>query len=143
MKINFIKLFLRVSISIGFISAVADRFGFWSKEKSAWGTWESFLEYTKLLNPWASEFMINSLGIVATFLEILLAVFLFIGFKTSLAAKVSGFLLLIFGVAMTITLGIKGPLDYSVFSASAAAFGLSLIKEQYLEIDLLFGKEIS
>ncbi|WP_255424761.1 hypothetical protein [Aquimarina sp. BL5] len=44
---------------------------------------------------------------------------------------------------MTTTLGIKVPLDYSVFSASAAAFGLSLIKEQYLEIDLLFGKEIN
>ncbi|WP_298320332.1 DoxX family protein [uncultured Aquimarina sp.] len=143
MKIIYIKLFLRVSIAVGFISAVADRLGFWPKEKAAWGTWDSFLEYTGLLNPWAPEFMIDSLGIAATFLEILLVVFLLVGFKTSSSAKASGFLLLIFGVAMTTTLGIKAPLDYSVFSASAAAFGLSLIKEQYLEIDLLFGKEIN
>lgn len=29
-----IKLFLRLAISIGFLSAVADRFGIWSKEVS-------------------------------------------------------------------------------------------------------------
>ncbi|AXT56459.1 DoxX family protein [Aquimarina sp. AD1] len=138
MKIIYIKLFLRVSIAIGFISAVADRFGFWSKENSAWGTWGNFLEYTKLLNPWAPESIINVIGIIATLAEVLLSIFLLIGFKTSLFAKASGVLLLIFGISMTITLGIKAPLDYSVFSASAAAFGLSLIKEKYLEIDQLF-----
>ncbi|WP_282100264.1 hypothetical protein [Aquimarina sp. MMG016] len=42
---------------------------------------------------------------------------------------------------MIINLGIKAPLDYSVFSASAAAFGLSFIKEQYLEIDILLNKK--
>ncbi|WP_299442491.1 DoxX family protein [uncultured Aquimarina sp.] len=143
MKIIYIKLFLRVSVATGFISAVADRFGLWPKEKSAWGTWDSFLEYTKLLNPWAPEFMTNSIGLIATLAEIILAFFLLIGFKTALSARISGVLLLIFGVTMTFTLGIKAPLDYSVFSASAAAFGLSLIKEQYLEIDQLFKKEIS
>ncbi|SEM00092.1 hypothetical protein SAMN04487910_3864 [Aquimarina amphilecti] len=140
MRIIYIKLFLRVSIAIGFISAVADRFGFWSIEKSAWGTWDSFLEYTKLLNPWAPQSIINSLGLIATLLEIVLAFFLIIGFKTALFARISGVLLLIFGIAMTSTLGIKAPLDYSVFSASAAAFSLSLIKEQYLEIDQLLKK---
>ncbi|WP_299246814.1 DoxX family protein [uncultured Aquimarina sp.] len=140
MKIIYIKLFLRVSIAAGFISAVADRLGFWPKEKAAWGTWDSFLEYTELLNPWAPEFMINSLGIAATLLEILLAVFLLLGFKTSLSAQASGILLLIFGIAMVTVLGIKAPLDYSVFATSAAAFGLSLIGEQYLEIDQLLSK---
>jgi len=141
MKITYIKLFLRVSIAAGFISAVADRFGLWPTEKSAWGTWNSFLEYTELLNPWAPEFMINGIGLIATLAEIILAVFLLIGFKTVFSARISGILLLIFGLSMTLTLGIKAPLDYSVFSASAAAFGLSLIKEQYLEIDQLFNKK--
>jgi hypothetical protein len=36
---------------------------------------------------------------------------------------------------MTFSTGIKGPFDYSVFSASAAAFALSLLKEKYLELD--------
>ncbi|WP_109435203.1 MULTISPECIES: DoxX family protein [Aquimarina] len=143
MKIIYIKLFIRVSIAIGFLSAVADRFGMWPKEKSAWGNWSSFIEYTKLLNPWIPENFINFTGIVATATEIILAIFLLIGFKTSLSGKLSGFLILIFGVAMTITTGIKAPLDYSVFSAAAAGFGLSLINEKYLEIDMLFDKKNS
>ncbi len=86
---------------------------------------------------------INFIGILTTTAEVVLAIFLLIGFKTSLSGKLSGFLLLIFGVAMTITTGIKAPLDYSVFSAAAAGFGLSLIDEKYLEIDLLFDKKRS
>jgi thiosulfate dehydrogenase (quinone) large subunit len=38
---------------------------------------------------------------------------------------------------MTFSRGIKAPLDYSVFTASAAAFALSLIKEKFLELDSL------
>ncbi len=138
MKIVYIKLFLRVSIAFGFLSAVGDRFGFWPKENSAWGNWASFLEYTKVLTPWAPDNFVNVLGSIATLAEVILALFLLIGFKTSLVAKLSGYLLLIFGLAMTCTIGIKAPLDYSVFSAAAAAFGLSLIKEQYLEVDSLY-----
>jgi thiosulfate dehydrogenase [quinone] large subunit len=46
---NAIKLFLRSAISIGFLSAIADRFGFWNIEVSAWGDWNSFLDYTQLI----------------------------------------------------------------------------------------------
>jgi len=35
---------------------------------------------------------------------------------------------------MTFSIGIKSPLDYSVFTASAAAFALSLMKTRFLEI---------
>ncbi len=125
---------------MGFLSAVADRFGIWPEEKSSWGNWERFLEYTRLLNPWVPDNLINIVGSIATLAEILLAIFLIIGFKTSLSAMLSGFLLLIFGLAMTFTIGIKAPLDYSVFSAAAAGFGLSLIKEKYLEIDILMSR---
>ncbi|MEW7292283.1 DoxX family protein [Aquimarina sp. 2304DJ70-9] len=138
MKIVYIKLFLRVSIAFGFLSAVGDRFGFWPKENSAWGNWDNFLEYTKILNPWAPDNFVNVLGSIATLTEVILALLLLIGFKTSLVAKLSGYLLLIFALTMTFTIGIKAPLDYSVFSAAAAAFGLSLMKEKYLEIDILF-----
>lgn len=77
---------------------------------------------------------------MATVAEIVFAVFLIIGFKTELFAKLSGFLLLLFAVSMTFSTGIKGAFDYSVFSASAAAFALSLIKEKYLELDNLIPK---
>lgn len=136
-----IKLFLRFVISIGFLSAVADRFGFWSKEVSAWGNWNSFLEYTGLINPWFPSSIIPSVGIMATAAEIIFAICLIIGFKTELFAKLSGFLLLAFALSMTFSSGIKGALDYSVFSASAAAFALGFMKEKYLELDTLLSNK--
>jgi hypothetical protein len=47
-----IKLFLRLAISLSFLSAVADRFGMWSIEISAWGNWNNFVAYTNNINPW-------------------------------------------------------------------------------------------
>ena len=141
MKVKIIKLFLRVSIGVGFLSAVADRFGLWSKEVSAWGNWGNFLKYTKKLNPVVPQSLIPFIGWVSTLLEIVLGICLIIGFKTSFTAKMSGWLLLIFALAMTFSVGIKAPLDASVFAASAAAFGLSLIKEKFLEIDSLVRKD--
>jgi len=135
-----IKLFLRLAIAIGFLSAVADRFGMWSKENSAWGNWDSFLAYTQLLNPWIPNSLIPTMGILATGAEITFAIFLIIGYKTELFAKLSGFLLLIFALSMTFTIGLKSAFDYSVFSASAGAFALGLLKEKYLELDNLIAK---
>lgn len=132
-----IKLFLRLSIATAFLSAVADRFGMWSKEVSVWGNWNSFLEYTQVINPWFPNTIIPTLGWVVTAAEIIFAVFLIVGFRTELIAKLSGYLLLIFALSMTFSIGIKAALDYSVFTASAAAFALSLLKDKYLEIDVL------
>lgn len=135
-----IKLYLRLAIAIGFLSASADRLGMWPKEHSAWGDWENFLAYTHLLNPWFPDALIPAVGFLATGAEIILAIFLIIGFKTEYVAKLSGIVLLLFAVSMTLTIGIKTVFDYSVFSASAAAFALSLFKEKYLEVDSLFIK---
>ncbi len=132
-----VKLFLRISLSAAFLSAVADRLGAWPAAISAWGNWEAFLAYTQSLNPWVPSNLIPSLGGLVTGLEVLLGIFLFFGFKTSWSAKISGLLLLLFALAMTLSGGIKGALDYSVFSAAAAAFGLSLMNERYLEVDSL------
>lgn len=135
-----LKLFLRFAIAIGFLSAVADRFGLWPKNLSAWGNWNSFLEYTQLINPWVPNALIPTLGIIATAAEIGFAVFLIIGFKTEFFAKLSGILLLLFALSMTFSVGIKGAFDYSVFSASAAAFALGLMKEKYCELDQILFK---
>lgn len=134
-----IKLGLRLALAVGFLSAVADRIGWWPPEVSAWGNWESFLEYTQVLNPLVPNSLIPALGMIVTIVEVLLGLGLLLGFKTRLLAQLSGALLLIFALAMTITTGIKGPLDYSVFSAATAAFALSTLKEQYLELDQVMG----
>ena len=136
-----IKLFLRLSISLGFLSASADRFGMWPKESSTWGNWDGFLDYTQVLNPWFPNALIPIIGATATAAEIVFAFFLILGFKTELFAKLSAILLLIFALSMTFSIGIKSAFDYSVFTASAAAFALSLIKEKYLELDILMAKK--
>ena len=130
-----VKLFLRFSIAAGFLSAVADRFGMWPKDISVWGNWNSFLEYTQLINPWMPSTIISPLGIIATAAELIFALCLIVGFKTDLVAKLSGYLLLIFALSMTFSTGIKGAFDYSVFTAAAAAFALSMIKEKHWELD--------
>lgn len=132
---------MRFSISLGFLSASADRFGMWPKESSTWGNWDGFLDYTQVLNPWFPNALIPIIGATATAAEIVFAFFLILGFKTELFAKLSAILLLIFALSMTFSIGIKSAFDYSVFTASAAAFALSLIKEKYLELDILMAKK--
>lgn len=129
-----IKLLLRLSLSMGFLSAVADRFGMWGKGISVWGNWENFLIYTRQINPWLPASLISIAAILATAAEILLGLFLLVGFKTELTAKLSGFLLLIFALSITFSTGIKGAFDYSVYTAAAAAFALSTMREKFLEI---------
>ncbi len=140
MNTKTIKLFLRFGIAVGFLSAVADRFGLYSADISSWGNWDTFIAYTGMINPWVPESMISIVGGVATGAEILFAICILLGFKTALFAKLSGYLLLIFALSMTFSTGIKGAFDYSVFAAAGAAFALSTLKDKYLELDLLLSK---
>ncbi len=135
-----IRLFLRLAIAAGFLSAVADRFGLWHS-RVAWGSWEVFVEYTHSLLPWLSDTGAQAAAILATVAEALFAIFLLVGWKTKLFAILSGALLLSFAIAMAFSLGIKAPLDYSVFPAAAAAFALSAMKGRYLELDSLVSGE--
>ena len=129
-----LKLFLRLAIAFGFLSAVADRFGLWPEAVSAWGNWDNFLLYTATINPWVPSSAIPALAIAATSAEILFAVCLLIGFKIKLFANLSGVLLLIFAVSMSFSIGVKPVFDYSVFIASAGAFALGTMKEKFLEL---------
>jgi thiosulfate dehydrogenase [quinone] large subunit len=130
-----IKLFLRFALSVSFLSAVADRFGWWPAKISVWGNWENFVAYTQVINPWLPTALVSPAAIAATAAEVIFPVCLLLGFKTELVAKLSGILLLLFALAMVFSTGIKGAFDYSVFTASAAAFALSTMKEKYLEVD--------
>ena len=70
-----------------------------------------------------------------TILEIVFGLALLIGIATRIAALLSGVLLFLFAMAMTFALGVKGPLDYSVFSASAGAFLLATCERYKLSVD--------
>lgn len=138
-KVQYSQLFLRLAISLTMLSAVADRFGFWGKN-SVWGNWKNFESYTQQLTFFLPESLSVFSAFVATFLEILFPLMLILGFKTRIAAYGTGFLLLIFALSMTLALGIKAPLDYSVWVGSAAAFLLANQKEFKFSIDTLTKK---
>ena len=131
---RFPQLFLRIAIASTMLSAVADRFGFWG-ENSVWGNWENFEKYTQQLTFFLPESLSKFSAYTATFLEILLPILLILGFKTKIAASATGILLLIFALSMCISLGIKAPLDYSVWVGSAAAFLLANQKNYEFSID--------
>lgn len=133
METKLVKLFLRFAIAVGFLSAVADRFGLWNYHL-AWGNWDSFVAYTQTLLPSFSAGMVEGAALIATAAEVVLAILLIIGWKTSLVARLSGLLMLIFALAMSFSGGIKTAFDASVFTAVAAAFSLGTMKEKFLEV---------
>ncbi len=125
--------FVRITLAVAFLSAVADRFGLWGPPGAtnvAWGGWVPFLDYVAVLNPLVPPSLIPALGGIATAAEIGLAVGLLVGWKLRWFALGSGLLLVAFALAMTFTMGIKAPLDYSVFSAAGAAFVLAIISNK-------------
>jgi uncharacterized membrane protein YphA (DoxX/SURF4 family) len=73
----------------------------------------------------------------ATVAETLLGILFIAGFKTRMVSVLSGLLLLSFAMGMATGLGIKTPLDYSVFSAAAAAFLLALWEPDKFTLDKL------
>ncbi|MCZ7592244.1 MAG: DoxX family protein [Kiritimatiellae bacterium] len=123
-----VKIYLRLAIAAGFLSAVADRFGFWPEKVSVWHTMDAFLTYTQTLNPWCPAALIPALGWIATVAELLLGIALLIGYKLKWTAIASGALLLMFALSMSYTVGLKPVFDYAVFAASAAAFALARLE---------------
>lgn len=133
-------VFLRFALGFSFLSAVADRFGFWGafgEPHVAWGTFARFVAYTGQLNWFLPKATIPILAIAATCAEVLVGILLLLGWQTRIAALLGGVLLLLFAVTMTGTLGIKAPLDFSVFSASGGAFLLASCAEYPFSIDRL------
>jgi len=100
-----------------------------------WGNFEAFTSHTALLNPYVSGNLISIVAWMATVLEVLFAVGLIVGFKTRIVAFSSGVLLLLFGLSMSVNLGLKAPLDYSVFTASSGAFLLATCTSLTWSID--------
>jgi uncharacterized membrane protein YphA (DoxX/SURF4 family) len=112
------------------LSAVADRFGLWGPHgspRAAWGDWAHFVRYTAVVNSFAPAAVIPPLAWLATALETTFGVALIVGFKVEYAAYGSAILFALFAFSMTASLGVKAPLDYSVFGDAAGAFLLGVL----------------
>jgi hypothetical protein len=127
-----------VTLSVGFLSAVADRFGLWGAygvPHVAWGDFSRFTEYTARLNPWAPTSIIPMIAWTATGAEVALGILLLAGLWIRWTASASGLLLFLFGTGMLVGTGIKSALDASVLAASAAAFALAELAPDAWSLD--------
>jgi hypothetical protein len=125
---------LRLSLATAFLSAVGDRLGAWGPHgapHASWGDWHHFLIYADRLNWYMPDAVRPAAAVLATAGEAILAIALITGFRLREAAIGSGVLLLIFGISMALALGIKSPLDYSVFTGAAAAFSLAVMVDEH------------
>jgi uncharacterized membrane protein YphA (DoxX/SURF4 family) len=118
-------LYARIALGSAFLSGVADRFGLWGRDVG-YGNFSNFVHYTAEVNSFMPAFIIPFLAWAATVAEFTLGVALIAGIRLRVVALASAVLLVLFGTAMAISFGIKSPLDYSVFSASAGALLLAL-----------------
>jgi len=137
---KFSSVFLRLALGISFLSAVADRFGIWGvygQRNVAWGNYARFVDYTAKLDWFLPAAMIPAVALIATAAEALFGLLLVLGWKTRITAFLSGVLLTAFALAMTVPLGAKAPLNFSVFSAAGGAFLLATSSEFPFSLDNL------
>ena len=132
------QLLLRLAIGITFLTPVLDRLGILGRAGTGnieWGNWENFINYTTTLMPYFDRPMVNVMGLIATIAETAIAVGLIIGFKTKYVALGSCILTLTFIIFMATSVGIQKPINFGVFTASAASLLLSRISQYQWSID--------
>ena len=140
---SYASLLLRIGPGFGFLSAVADRLGLWGtfgQPNVEWGNFSRFLDYTHTLNWYLPAGMILPLGVIATGAEILFGLLLVVGWHTRAAALLSGLLLLAFGMAMTLALGIKAPLNFAVLTGIGGALLLANCERFPFSVDELLSR---
>ena len=118
-------LYARIALGAAFLSGIGSRFGLYGKNVG-YGNFANFVKYTAEVNSFMPAFTILLLAWSATVAELVLGIALILGLWPRWVALGSAVLLALFGITMAISFGIKSPLDYSVFSASAAALLLAL-----------------
>lgn len=128
MKMNWEQagvLYARMALGTAFLSAVASRFGLWDKTFDL-KHFVNFMQYAAEVNSFLPKAWIPFVAWAATIAETSCGILLILGLWPRWVSLASAVLLAMFGTAMAISFGIKSPMDYSVFSASAAAVLLAL-----------------
>src|SRR5581483_9579431 len=96
--IRVVRIALRLSLATGFLSAVADRFGWWKPfGQGSWGNMAAFADYTHDLVPFASGWFLTVIVWLATGTETTLAVLLLTGWRPKLVGAATFLMLFTFG----------------------------------------------
>jgi uncharacterized membrane protein YphA (DoxX/SURF4 family) len=95
----------------------------------------NFVQYTAEVNSFMPASTIPFLAWMATVAETSLGITLILGVWPRQVAFAVAILLTIFGTAMAVSFGLKSPMDYSVYSASAAALLLASCRSNQSKIE--------
>jgi uncharacterized membrane protein YphA (DoxX/SURF4 family) len=138
-------VFARLALAAGFLSAVADRFGWWGPPHTGqvgWGDFAAYTAYAHSLSPYMPDGLQGAAAWAGTAAESVLGLALLAGILVRWTALAAMALLLGFGLSMALFLGLEAPLSYSVFGAAAAALLLALapVDSFALSVDRLFGR---
>lgn len=118
-------LYARLALGTAFLSAVSGRFGLWDGSFDL-KHFAGFLDYAGEVLSFMPKVTVPYLAGAATFCETALGILLLIGLWPCWVSLASAVLLATFGTSMAISLGLKSPMDYSVYSASSAALLLTI-----------------
>ena len=138
------QLYLRLALGSGFTILGLDRLGVWGpngKPWVSWGDWQHFSAYAHEVMKFLPGGLAEILAVIATIVEISVGILLLPGLFTRQAAIAGGLLTACFAIAMAISGGITSPINYSVFTVSAASFLLSTLPEFRWSIDTLITKK--
>jgi putative oxidoreductase len=128
MRTALIQLYLRVALGVGFLWLGLDRLGVWGpygKPWVSWGDWQHFSARAHVLMGFLPGGLAECFAVLATVIEVGGGFLLLAGLFTRWAALACGLMTFCFAVAMAITDGILSPIDYSVFTVSAACLLLA------------------
>jgi uncharacterized membrane protein YphA (DoxX/SURF4 family) len=142
-KFKIPQLLLRYALGITFLTPVLDRLGILGQPgvgNIEWGNWDNFIDYTSTLMPIFDRPLVNTMGAIATVAELLIAICLIVGFKTKQAALGASLITLTFIIFMILSVGIQKPINYGVFTASAAGLLLSFMPNYSYSLDNLLRK---
>src|ERR1700716_4696883 len=105
--IRVVRIALRWSLAAAFLSAVCDRFGWWEPfGQGSWGSMGAFADYVHQLVPFASGWLLTVIAWAATVTESTLAVLLLAGWRPKLVGTATCLVLITFGTAMAVSLGV-------------------------------------
>ncbi|MFC0109561.1 DoxX family membrane protein [Kibdelosporangium aridum] len=139
-------VFTRLALAAGFLSAVADRFGWWGPRNTGsvgWGDFSAYTAYTHTLSPYVPDGLQDAAAWGATAAESVLGLTLLAGVLVRWSASAAAALLLGFALSMGFFLDWEAPLSSSVFAAAAAALLLALapVNTFALSVDRIFDRK--
>lgn len=132
------QFYLRLALGIDFLVLGLDRLGVWGPnggQNISWGDWHHFSIYAHQVLFFLPASIAEVMAILATIFEISFGLMLVIGLFIKWAALGSGILTSCFAICMAAAFGISSPINYSVFTVSAASFLLACLPEQGWSLD--------